>query len=242
MMKRFLVICALCVILCWSGIASAAWVLDSVEGETAANVSVTENEGWLEVSCNSTYAKYTYCWSGQNPPYCVTYQNGYIKLLRDKIYNVCISYGNGCTAKINPTSLADGTYLIKAEVGDSNGTYALQTIPFTIDNKPQIEITSPSNNETVEGTFDIAGTVDFKDNPEGIEGTISYYIDGSNPYSKSFEGTNVSFSYNNGSTKADLNAATKSNGEHTIRVVARAYNMVTSEKSLTKLLITRLKF
>ena len=224
-MRRFTSICVLFVILCFSGIASAGWVLESIEGETTANISVNEEGGWVNASCSSSFAKYKYCYTGITPVTCREDQAGFIKIIRDGKYQVCISYASGCTGLINPLVLSNGTHTFQAISSDSSGKTVVDTTTITIDNTPKIQILNPSPNEIVEGEFDIAGIVEFKENPEGNEGTIFYYLDGSGSAYKHCSGTSVNFSYEsdrNHRNTSILNAAYLSQGRHTVKVVGRA--------------------
>ena len=50
--------------------------------------------------------------------------------------------------------------------------------------------------EQISEKFDFTGTVKFKDNPAGSEGTLYYYLDGSRRFTKTIDETNYNFSYN----------------------------------------------
>ena len=151
--------------------------------------------------------------------------------------DVHFSYNNddSSVAPLNAAMLDEGDYSIKVRAKAKNGSYKDETVTFIIQNKPEIDISTPSDGEKVEGLFDFTGTVEFKDNPDGYEGSTYYFLDGS-PYYKYMnwrEGKNISFSYNNDNSKYYLNAATMTNGEHSIKIKAKAMNGAYREESVT---------
>ncbi|HPA15653.1 MAG TPA: DUF6531 domain-containing protein, partial [Desulfobacterales bacterium] len=125
---------------------------------------------------------------------------------------------------LNAGTMTNGEHTIKVIANAANSSSVTIEKRVIVDNTPNIVITTPEPGEKIEGGFDIAGTVAFKDNPEGNEGTVFWYIDRHQRYYKSYEGTGISFSYNADSSYPDLNTANFSKGLHTVLVKGVAAN------------------
>src|SRR5690606_21799905 len=113
---------------------------------------------------------------------------------------------------LNAGTMTNGEHTIKVIANAANSSSVTIEKRVIVDNTPNIVITTPEPGEKIEGGFDIAGTVAFKDNPEGNEGTVFWYIDRHQRYYTSYEGTGISFSYNADSSYPDLNTANFSKG------------------------------
>jgi hypothetical protein len=135
--------------------------------------------------------------------------------------------------KLNAGTMPQGNHTIKVRATAANGIYIDKDYPFTIDNTPDltVQVGEP------EGDMQVRGTVDFKENITGAEGSITLYIQyngGGWSYQgqKSFEGVEpIAWTWEEiAASKAKLNAGTMPQGNHTIKVRATAANGIYIDK------------
>ncbi len=128
---------------------------------------------------------------------------------------------------INAGTLAQGEHNLQVVAVSANGTSANAFYTITIDNTPTVSITASGD----DGPIDVHGTVDFKENTAGNEGTIKLYIDYGNDGSlwylqgtKAYEGSEpISWTWEE-ITDYIINAGTLAQGEHNLQVVAVSAN------------------
>ena len=147
---------------------------------TTASVSLSGRQGLVTVTYSGTFSSYQHC-TDSDPSRCWTRNIGTLWGFRNGS-RTCTERANGsaeCSGEINTARMANGTYTFKAQATDSQQVRVYDIKTLVVDNTPEISITTPLPNEEVEGIFDIAGTVQFKDNPVGAEGEILIYQNGS---------------------------------------------------------------
>ena len=126
---------------------------------------------------------------------------------------------------------SQGQHTIKVRAYNGNEE-ATATATFTIDNTPQVTITTPSNNSQVQGGFDITGTAIFKESIYAQEGSVGIFIDDVYYGPKWYEGTNITWKLSD-ITKILLDACLYRTGGHTIKVIATAKNWTPSTATST---------
>ena len=137
--------------------------------------------------------------------------------------------GNFGTNCFDAGNYSQGEHTVKAWAVAYNGAVSeVATGIFKIDNTPSATVNSLG---LVEGAFDVTGTATFKERWSGAEGTVHVRVDNWNVLGKEVEGTSVSWSYcdigNFGTNCFD--AGNYSQGEHTVKAWAVAYNGAVSE-------------
>jgi hypothetical protein len=218
---RFMLL-ALLLLLC-PGLAPRAWA-------TSASVTATETNGPITVSGTGNFTTYHNC-DNATPPNCVDVSTGSVGVYRDSKSSggyLGGSTGSGSASwsgQVNGALMSQGQHTFYAVAGDSKGQTAEASTNLTIDNTPQgLSINVP---DQPKAPFDISGSVSFKNNIDGPEGSVSLAMDSvyNGIASKSYEGTspNISYSDMKGSG-ALLDAGTMSNGQHTVRATASAAN------------------
>jgi hypothetical protein len=133
-------------------------------------------DGRVTVQLSGTFASCTTCDpSGQN---CVTTDTGAVSLSQN-MYNACSASGKGSAScsKIFDRG-THGTHTFTGRLKDCRGIVT-DTYVLTLDNTPEVAVTSPLNGSTVSGPFDITGKAVFQPTRNAVKGTISLYVDGS---------------------------------------------------------------
>ena len=134
---------------------------------------------------------------------------------------------------LNAGTLPQGKATIIVRTTAANGVYIDKFYPFTVDNTPAVTLTVAD----AEGDMEVHGSVDFKENITGAEGTVALYIQydvyGSYWYhqgSKTYEGaTPIDWTWEE-ITGHILNAGTLPQGKATIIVRTTAANGVYIDK------------
>ncbi|MBI5779855.1 MAG: hypothetical protein HZA49_10455 [Planctomycetes bacterium] len=128
--------------------------------------------------------------------------------------------------------MPQGNHTLRVSATAANGTNKFKDYPFTIDNTPAPTILGTEN--FPDNTIDIFGTVLFKENIAGYEGTLALYLapDAQSPSfslqgSKSYEGKTISWKYSD-FTGSRLSRSTWGKREFLIKVVATAANGATA--------------
>jgi hypothetical protein len=121
---------------------------------------------------------------------------------------------------LNAGTLSQGVHKIRLLARAANGTDTNLYHEFTIDNAPKVTVSA----DEPDGDMNAHGTVDFKENITGNEGTVYLYIDNALHGYKHFEGADlINWTWEE-ITGHNLNAGTLSQGVHKIRLLARAAN------------------
>ncbi|MBI3562149.1 MAG: hypothetical protein HY080_10605, partial [Gammaproteobacteria bacterium] len=89
--------------------------------------------------------------------------------------------------------LSQGMHTFKAVASDY-GASDTQTQTITIDNTPQVTISSPAGGP-IEGAFNFTGSATFKPVASGNTGTVTLYVDSVWKTSKAFTTTTAPFDY-----------------------------------------------
>ncbi len=213
---------------------SVIWGVSEIALATSASVSLSATEGLITVSNAASFSTYEFC-SPDDPPACHDNSHGTLVGYRDGSH-WCSDEGNGsafCSYGVNTARMQNGTHTFVARATDCKDNSSTDSVSINVDNTPDVYVNTPFPGEEVAGEFDISGLVNFKDNPEGAEGEIYIYLDGSMRLSKYCEGTEIPFSYNTANPTTKLNAGRMTNGPHTVTVRAVAKNGTKSEKTAT---------
>ena len=192
---------------------------------TNASITVSGNEGAIPLNASATFTSYEHC-DSEDPPNCWYVDSGTLYVYHGSSLMGSAS-GNGSASwstTLDGGAMSQGDHAFTATAVDSeNGPHATSAT-ITIDNTPEVSVTSPGQ---VEGEFDFSGSATFKEHVGGDEGTVYLYINKIDKYgfqgSKSYEGTSITWSYSE-ITGHLLDAGAYSNGEHKIYVYAKAAN------------------
>ncbi|MBI5591690.1 MAG: hypothetical protein HY881_14545, partial [Deltaproteobacteria bacterium] len=197
---------------------------------TSASITVSGNEGAIPLSASATFSAYTHCDSSGN---CVTVNSGTLHVYQD---NSCIggSSGNGSAdwaTTLNGGVMSQGTHTFLAIATDSEGVTATSDASIVIDNTPDVSAVIGKT----EGDMNVHGTVDFKENIAGYEGTVYLYIQyntgGFSCYGyKHYEGSAPTDWTWEEIVGSKLNTGTMPQGNHTLRVLATAANGTNKSK------------
>ena len=128
------------------------------------------------------------------------------------------SYSQIANRLIDPTVLTTGPHTIKVIATAANQSKTEAQITFNVDNTPKVTIDEIGK---LEGFIDIKGSVDFQEATSVADGTLSLYFDDGLLAIRNIEESTWSYDELAGRS---LNAAMLSNGDHTVRLVARARN------------------
>ena len=107
---------------------------------------------------------------------------------------------------------------------------ASNSVSIDVNNTPDTILGSPFPGEKVAGEFDITGMAYFKPNPQGYDGEVHIYVDGSKRFCQSYKGSPAKFSYR-------LDAGTMSNGQHTFSITVVAANGTVGGGALFKFFV-----
>ena len=198
---------------------------------TSASISVSGNEGAITVSASASFLVDTHCYSQGN---CWPQSYGVVSIYQDNDngYLGGLS-GNGSatfTTIVDGGNLSQGSHTFKAVAYDHEGGLASNSQTIIIDNTPMATVNSPGQPSS---TFDITGTVTFKERAYGPEGTLYLYIDGGYYGGKQYEGTSINWKYSDFVSGVMLDAGGFSQGIHNVKVVAYAFNGATQVAETT---------
>ncbi len=205
-------------------------IVPSTARATEASITVSGNEGRIVVSAQAHFTGYRVC-NDEEPPDCWTVDSGRLYISHNNRRMGSVS-GNGSaqwSRVLDGGKMSQGRHRFVASAVDYKSRTARASAEIQIDNTPTVTVAGPGS---VEGLFDISGTAKFKEHVGGLEGRVELYIDGKSwrhrRCSKSYEGTEVSWSYEE--MKGELlDAGGIKNGTHRIYVRARAHNGTWSE-------------
>ncbi|MCG8642098.1 MAG: hypothetical protein MI862_20405, partial [Desulfobacterales bacterium] len=188
---------------------------------TSASISVSGNEGRITVSAQASFSSYETCTGSGEDEVCTTNNSGTLGVRRGN-RSLGGDSGDGSASwsgQLNAAVMAQGEHTFYATARDSRGETDTASQTITIDNTPEVSITAGNP----EGEMNAKGTVDFKDNPDGNEGTLYLYIDYRNDGhyssavgSKSYEGSDsISWTWEE-VVGEPLNAATLKQAEYAL--------------------------
>lgn len=217
--RLFLLLVSVIAVLCFS--LTNAWA-------TNASISVSGNEGAIPLTASASFTTYQHCDNGQ-PPNCWNTDSGtlYVHHNGGLIAQVGGNSISNWTTTLDGGALEQGAHIFTATAVDSEGVSHTSETSITIDNTPSVSVNSPG---TVQGFFDLTGTVTFKEHLGGKEGTVYVFIDDSGRLeyawgSAAFEGTSVSWRLSD-MRGGMVNAAYWPQGSHRIIVGALSANRV----------------
>ena len=136
--------------------------LPAIAHATSASISVSGNEGAINVSADASFTEYPDSNAGS------------LTVYRNNSY-LGSQAGNGSarwSTVINGGLLPQGAHTFSAIARDSRGDSDTATRTIIIDNTPAVTLTVAD----AEGDMEVHGTVDFKENITGAEGTVALYI------------------------------------------------------------------
>ncbi|MFC1824645.1 hypothetical protein ACFL9T_18210, partial [Thermodesulfobacteriota bacterium] len=200
---------------------------------TNASISVSGNEGAINLSASANFSSYERC-DNQDPPDCQDYDSGSISVNHGSTQIGSIS-GNGSvnwSTTIDGGGMSQGEHTFSATASDSESVSHSASTTITIDNTPEVTIDPVGQ---VEGAFDLTGTVTFKERLGGIEGSVEVFINGKDRAHRvcagHYEGTHITWRRSGPEMTGGemLDAGTFSNGTHTIYARAQAANGALSE-------------
>ncbi|CAB1070079.1 hypothetical protein D1AOALGA4SA_823, partial [Olavius algarvensis Delta 1 endosymbiont] len=139
------------------------------------------------------------------------------------------SYDELSGRKLNAAMLSNGDHSVRLVARAHNGEEDSAQITFTIDNTPQITL---NGLKQPEGQFDVTGQVTFKENPQGFEGYIKYYLNDLYLTGLYHDSTSVSIKFSDFNGKL-FDTSKMTEGDYTFKVVADARNGATVTSSVT---------
>ncbi|HIJ56567.1 MAG TPA: hypothetical protein HPQ03_10625, partial [Deltaproteobacteria bacterium] len=208
---------------------------------TSASITASGNEGAISVNANASFTSYEYC-VGEDPPECWTVDWGFLTV---SLYRESDGYTMGLgsvsgegsvsfSTILDGGSISQGTYLLRAVATDSESVTSTSNASITIDNTPTVTVSSPG---LVEGAFTIDGTTQFKERVDGYEGMVYVSALGTFGAYKNFEGTDITWNWNDFPNAEPLDAGSYTNGDYTVIARAKAYNGAWSEDAIGTLTI-----
>jgi hypothetical protein len=208
----------------------------SISHATSASINVDGNEGAVGVSAEASFSTHTFCSGSGDNKKCWEDDTGTLSVKRDQYYSLGSKSGSkeaSWSGVVNAGLLSQGNHTFYATARDSKGITdtAIQTI--VVDNTPDVSIFTGKP----EGDMHPIGTVDFNDNPEGLEGTVSLFINWENYNShywypqgtKEYEGSDLIDWTWEEITDAMANAGKMRQGTHRLKVKGIAANGAVNE-------------
>ncbi len=163
---------------------------------TSASISVSGNEGAVSVSATGSFSTHKFCTGTGDDEECWNDSSGtlYIYHQSSRLERVPGTGGASWSDVFNAGTFSQGEHVFTATACDSKNICESSARTITIDNTPTVSIAASGD----DGPIDVRGTVDFKENTAGNEGTIKLYYDAYNDGryvalqgQKSFEGADL---------------------------------------------------
>jgi YD repeat-containing protein len=193
---------------------------------SSASISVSGNEGLVTVSASASFSSYTTC-DESDPPNCTTCDRGHfwVTYLNSTYCHETANGSASCSFTINAGVMSQGDHVFKVLVNDCNGGVVEEFATLTIDNTPSLTVTGLNQSG---GWINPTGSVDFKDNPSGNDGSVYVILDNDPKALKHYEDI-ADWSWEDIAGRP-IAAASLSNGEHIIEIKAQAANQAIATK------------
>ncbi|GEM_PF-1105271 len=187
---------------------------------TTASISGSGTEGLVTITASAAFSTYEHC-DDADPPNCTTCDSGHMWVTRQGTGH-CHKTGNGsasCTFTVNAGVMPQGDHEFKVHVEDCDNLSVDEFYTLQIDNTPSLTV---GNVAASDGWIDPSGGVDFKDNPSGNDGSVYVILDG-DPKGYQYYEDAADWSWRESAGRAII-PATLSNGQHSLKIEARAAN------------------